>query len=145
MSVTDAPTLTSARSRQQQIARQFARDFLHIRKRVAAEGLLRRRYGYYALTALGILLALAGLATAFVLIGDSWWQLLVAAGLGVVLTQAAFVGHDAARMQVFNTGKRNQRASLVVANLVVGWRYGWRGHNDPTHHGHPSTVGPGRG
>ena len=141
MPVTDAPTLTSARSRQQQIARQFARDFLHIRKRVAAEGLLRRRYGYYALTALGITLALAGLATAFVLIGDSWWQLLVAAGLGVVLTQAAFVGHDAAHMQIFNTGKRNEWASLVVANLVVGLSYGWWDHKHSKHHDHPNKVG----
>src|SRR5690625_662901 len=116
----------SPRERQQQLARQFAKDFLQIRKRVSAEGLLRRRYGYYALTALGITLALAGLAVAFILIGDSWWQLLVATGLGVVLTQAAFVGHDAAHMQIFTTGKRNEWASLVVANLVVGVSYGGR-------------------
>jgi hypothetical protein len=34
------------------------------------------------------------------LVGDSWWQLAVAAFLAVVFTQIGFLGHDAVNGQV---------------------------------------------
>ncbi|MGK4593743.1 hypothetical protein [Amycolatopsis sp. w19] len=42
------------------------------------EGLLDRRYGYYAAKISLTLLAFAGGCAAFVLLGDSWWQLVTA-------------------------------------------------------------------
>lgn len=133
--------VASARARQQQLARQFAKDFITIRKKVAAKGLLRRRYGYYATNAAILLVVLAGLGVAFAFIGDSWWQLLIAAALGIVLTQFAFIGHDAAHMQIFNDARRNEWASLGVANLVVGLSYGWWDRKHSAHHDHPNKVG----
>lgn len=137
MTVTQFP----GRAAQQKISREFAKDFLAIRKKVAASGLLRRRYGYYATTASILLAVLAGLAVAFAFIGDSWWQLLIAAALGVVLTQFAFIGHDAAHMQIFNDARRNRWVSLGVANLVVGLSYGWWDSKHSKHHDHPNKVG----
>lgn len=133
--------MLDARNRQRQLSRDFAKDFLAIRKKVAAAGLMKRRYGYYGTTLGVLLLALAGLGVGFALIGNSWWQLLIAAGLGVVLTQFAFVGHDAAHMQIFNDPRKNEWASLGVANLMVGLSYGWWDHKHSKHHDQPNKVG----
>lgn len=104
-------------------------------------GLLHRAQGYYLWT-LGILAAaLGGLVTAFVLLGDSWFQLLVAAGLGLVLTQFAFVAHEAAHRQVFASNTTNDRAGRFLANVVVGISYTWWMHKHTRHHGNPNQVG----
>jgi len=137
----DAHAPGNAREQHRARVRQFTKDFLALRRKVNSAGLLRRRYGYYATTVGLLFVALAGLGVAFVAIGDSWWQLAVAAGLGVVLTQFAFVGHDAAHMQIFNDSRRNELASLGVANLVVGLSYGWWQHKHSAHHDHPNKVG----
>jgi fatty acid desaturase len=58
----------------------------------------------------GITLALGGLITGFILLGDSWFQLLMAAGLGIILTQYAFLAHEASHRQIFTSGKLNDIA-----------------------------------
>ena len=44
------------------------------------------------------------------MVGDSWWQLAVAAFLAVVFTQIGFLGHDAGHRQIFGS----RRASYVA-------------------------------
>jgi fatty acid desaturase len=108
---------------------------------VRQAGLLQRRRGYYlirmALT--GVLLAAAG--TAFALIGESWWQLLLAAAFAVLFTQVGFLGHDAGHRQIFASKKANDLAGLVQANLIVGLSYGWWIDKHNRHHAHPNTEG----
>jgi hypothetical protein len=72
-------------------------------RRVKAAGLLERRFGYYLtkVAVTGGLLAAAW--TVFVVLGDSWRQLAVAAVaafLAVVFTQIGFLGHDAGHRQI---------------------------------------------
>lgn len=119
-------------------------DFAEISNRIQAAGLMRRRYGYYWAKLVGMVAVYAAFVTAFVLIGDSWWQMLMAALLAVILTQTAFLGHDAAHRQMFRSGKWNEWVSLVVANLFVGLSYGWWQHKHTRHHGNPNkeTVDP---
>jgi len=78
-------------------------------------GLMRRRYGYYWTKLIGAVVVLAGWVAAFIAVGDSWWQLANAAALAVVMTQIAFLGHDAAHRQIFKTGRWNDWVSLIVA------------------------------
>jgi fatty acid desaturase len=116
-------------------------EFADLSRRVQDAGFMRRRYGYYwtkfaLMTAAG--LALAG---AFVWIGDTWWQMLTAVALGVFMTQLAFLGHDAAHRQIFVSGKWNEWASLVLANLYVGLSYGWWQHKHTRHHANPNKQG----
>jgi fatty acid desaturase len=59
-------------------------------------GLLKRRIPFYAFLFSGLVLALGGLCAGFFLLGSSWFQLLIAAVLGIVLTQFAFMAHEAA-------------------------------------------------
>jgi fatty acid desaturase len=114
--------------------------FLQLSTRVQAAGLMRRRHGYYWTTFVLLTAALAGLVAAVVLVGDSWWQLVVAAGLAVVLGQVMFLGHDAAHRQIFASGRWNDWASLVIANLYAGMSYGWWQHKHSRHHAKPNQI-----
>ncbi len=116
-------------------------DFAELSRRVQDAGLMRRRYGYYWTKFALMTLAGLALAGAFVWIGDSWWQMVTALALAVFMTQLAFLGHDAAHRQIFVSGKWNEWASLVIANLYVGLSYGWWQHKHTKHHANPNKEG----
>jgi hypothetical protein len=91
-------------------------DYAQLSRRVRRAGLLDRRPAYYtAKIALNLVLLAAGW-TAFVLLGDSWYQFVVAAWLALVAGQVAFVGHDAGHRQIFRTRRPNDLVGLVHAN-----------------------------
>lgn len=104
-------------------------------------GLLRRRRGFYYAVFAALVVALGGAITGFVLLGDSWYQLLIAAALGIILTQIAFVTHEASHRQVFESGKANDRAGRWLAAGVVGISYHWWMHKHSRHHAKPNQVG----
>jgi fatty acid desaturase len=61
--------------------------------------------------------------------------------LSVLLTQTAFLGHDAAHRQIFRSGKWNDWVSLIIANLLVGISYGWWQNKHTRHHAKPNQEG----
>ncbi|KRC90271.1 delta fatty acid desaturase [Terrabacter sp. Root85] len=115
--------------------------FTALTRQVHDLGLMRRRYAYYWTRLVGAVVAMAGWVLIVVCIGDSWWQLAPAAVLAVLMTQIAFLGHDAAHRQMFRSGRLNDWVSLVVANLLVGISYGWWQSKHTRHHGNPNKVG----
>jgi fatty acid desaturase len=116
-------------------------DYADLLRRVKDAGLLDRRPGYYA-TKVAVTGALfAGGWAAFVILGDSWWQLVVAAFLAFVFTQIGFVGHDAGHRQIFNSKRANYLVGLVHGNLAIGLSYGWWVDKHNRHHAHPNTEG----
>lgn len=100
-----------------------------------------RRPGWYVARAGALLAGFAGATALLVTLGSSPWQVAVAALFGVLFTQAAFFGHDAAHQQVFSTGRRNERLSRIVANLVVGLSHEWWARKHGKHHANPNQVG----
>ncbi len=108
---------------------------------VREAGLLRRRTGFYWMMFSLNTLALAGVAIGFVLLGDSWYQLILAAALGVILTQYAFLAHEASHRQVFESGKVNDIAGRTIANLFVGISYSWWMTKHSRHHANPNIIG----
>ncbi|WP_207457702.1 fatty acid desaturase family protein [Herbiconiux sp. SYSU D00978] len=116
-------------------------EFTELARLIRERGLLRRRYGYYWTKLVGVPVVLAGSLTAFVLIGDTWWQLVTAAVLAVVFTQIAFLAHDAAHRQIFVSGKWNEWVSLVLGDLFIGMSYGWWQHKHTRHHANPNKEG----
>jgi fatty acid desaturase len=100
-------------------------------------GLLRRRYGYYAVTVIVTLAALAGTWALFVALGDSWWQLGVAALLAVVFTHVAFLGHDAGHKQIFRSKWANDSLGYL-AGALVGLSFGWWMGKHNRHHANPN-------
>ena len=115
------------------------RAFMEVSHLVKAEGLLRRARWYYIL--LGVVLALvsAACAAAFVLLGDSWLQLIVAGVSGLVLTQIAFVAHEAGHRQVLAGGRSNTLLARVLAGMI-GLSYSWWETKHTRHHGNPNRV-----
>ncbi len=116
-------------------------EYSALLRTVRDAGLLRRRTGFYYLVFSLITLALGGAITGFVLLGNSWYQLLMAAALGIILTQYAFLAHEASHRQVFESGKANDLAGRTLANLFVGISYSWWMTKHSRHHANPNIVG----
>jgi fatty acid desaturase len=112
-------------------------DFAELSRWVKKAGLLRRRYGYYAARiAVNVLLLAAG-GVAFVLLGDSWWQLLTAVFLAVVFTQFGFMGHDAGHRQIFASGRANDVMGYTHG-AITGFSYQWWVGKHNRHHANPN-------
>jgi fatty acid desaturase len=107
-------------------------------RQVKAAGLLERRVGYY-LTRIAVT---GGFFIAawivFAVLGDSWWQLTVAASLAAIFTQIGFLGHDAGHRQIFRSKRANDLVGLVHGNLAIGLSYGWWVDKHNRHHAHPN-------
>ncbi len=121
--------------------RTTANDFTELARAVGDSGLMRRRYGYYWTRLIAAPLAIGVALAAFVLIGDTWWQLFTAAALAVIFTQVAMLGHDAAHRQIFRSGRWNDWVTLIIGNLLVGMSYGWWQHKHTRHHANPNKIG----
>jgi fatty acid desaturase len=116
-------------------------EYSTLLRTVRDAGLLRRRRGFYAVVAAVLAVALGGTVTGMVLLGDSWLQLLMAGALGIILTQCAFLAHEASHRQVFESGRANDRAGRTIANLVVGISYSWWMTKHSRHHANPNVLG----
>ncbi|MGW5685045.1 fatty acid desaturase family protein [Nonomuraea sp. NPDC003754] len=136
--MTDVPVTVEARGS----------DFARLARKINEAGLLDRRPLYYTLRLSLVGLFFAGGWVAFVLVGDSWWQLLVAFALALAFAQVALAAHDLAHRQVFRTRRPSEFAGRLVGNLLIGMGYGWwtdkhtRHHANPNHEDHDPDVSP---
>ncbi|MFE9022712.1 fatty acid desaturase family protein [Streptomyces sp. NPDC007808] len=114
--------------------------FTELLKRVKDEGLLDLDPRYYAgRLALNTALLVGGLV-AFFLIGDSWWQLLVALWMGLCGGQSGFMWHDAGHKAMFRNKKAASAVGYLHANLVNGVSYGWWVNHHNKHHSNPNHL-----
>ena len=118
-----------------------ARAYTQVSQVAKELGLLRRAPVFYSLVGGALVLAFAGCIAGFVLLGHSWFQLLIAAALGIVLTQVAFLAHEAAHRQILTSGKANDRLARILAAGVVGISYSWWDSKHSRHHANPNRVG----
>jgi len=119
----------------------MTRAYTDVSQVVRESGLLSRARMFYALVGFVIALGFAGCITGFVLFGDSWFQLLIAGALGLLFTQVAFLGHEAAHRQILASGPANDRLARILANGVVGMSYSWWSTKHTRHHANPNRVG----
>jgi fatty acid desaturase len=108
--------------------------------RVHAAGLMAPRQDYYTWKIAANLALAAGCWTAFFLVGDSWWQVLVAVALGLSFVQSGFLGHDVGHRQVSRTRRRQHMLGLVHLNLLIGAAYGWWVNHHNRHHSDPNNL-----
>jgi len=137
----NAPEAAPGRRAPARPGREVNSDFTELARLIQASGLMRRRYGYYWAKLIGLPLLVIAVFAAFVAIGDTWWQLVTAVVLGILFTQVAFLGHDAAHRQIFVSGKWNDWTSLVIGDLFIGMSYGWWRHRHTRHHANPNKLG----
>ncbi|MFD3442456.1 acyl-CoA desaturase, partial [Streptomyces sp. NPDC058685] len=95
-------------------------DFARLSRKIADAGLMGRRPGYYAARIASVAALYVGGWVAFVLVGDSWWTLAVAAFLAVVFGQVALLAHDVAHRQVFRLRKASERTGRIAGNAGIG-------------------------
>ena len=108
---------------------------------IRSAGLLERSRVFYYSVFATLVVALGGAITGFLLLGNSWFQLIIAGALGIIFTQFAFLGHEASHRQVFVSGRANDRAGRVLASGVVGMSYSWWMNKHTRHHANPNTIG----
>ncbi len=90
---------------------------------------------------MALILAFGGAITGFILLGNSWFQLLIAAAFGILFTQVAFVAHEAAHKQIFSSGPANERLARILGNGIVGMSVSWWSTKHTRHHANPNRVG----
>ncbi len=115
--------------------------FRELAMRARAAGLMDRRSEYYAVKIALTVAAFAAGWAAFVVVGNSWATLGLAAFLGAIFTQLCFIGHDAGHQQVLSSRRANRYLGLVVANTLTGLCYGWWVPKHNAHHAHPNEAG----
>ncbi|MDF1479910.1 acyl-CoA desaturase [Leifsonia sp. H3M29-4] len=115
-------------------------EFSALLHTVRDAGLLRRRVGFYVAVFAGITVAMAAAWAGLVLLQDTWYVLIIAAVMGALFTQYAFITHELAHRQVFTSGKTNDFAGRFMADLVVGISYSWWMSKHTRHHANPNTV-----
>ncbi|RKN10981.1 fatty acid desaturase family protein [Streptomyces radicis] len=113
-------------------------DFARLSRRITEAGLLRRRPGYYAVRLSLVAAAFLGAWGAFAALGDSWWQLGVAAFMALAFGQSALVMHDLAHRQIFAGRRPSETWGRLFGNLGVGLSYGWWMNKHTRHHANPN-------
>jgi fatty acid desaturase len=118
-----------------------ARAYTQVSQVARETGLLQRARWFYALVGGALAVAFGGAITGFILLGDSWFQLLIAAALGLIFTQVAFLAHEAAHRQILVSGPANDRLGRILAAGVVGISLSWWNNKHNRHHANPNRVG----
>ncbi|MGW2826674.1 fatty acid desaturase family protein [Streptomyces sp. NPDC001443] len=140
--MTTLPDLTVATTtstvRRRGSAPDAGSDFARLTQRITEAGLLRRRPGYYTVR-LGLVTGLLAAGwTTFVVLGDTWWQLAVAAVMALLFGQVALVAHDLAHRQVFRRRRPSEIWGRLYGNLGIGMSYGWWMNKHTRHHANPN-------
>jgi fatty acid desaturase len=141
MPVTAATVPPSTRAGVPRAENRVTHTYTALAQQVRALGLQSRARWFYALLFGGLMLALGGTVTGIILLADSWLQLLMAGALGVILTQLAFLGHEASHRQVLTSGSANDRLGWLLATVLVGISYSWWMDKHNRHHGNPNKLG----
>ncbi len=115
--------------------------FAQLSREVREQGLFTRRGRYYAVKIPATVGALGFLFGVVVILGDSWWNLVVAVGIAFVLVQIGFLGHDAGHRQVWSRRNANDAVGLALANLLSGFSFGWWLSKHSRHHAHTNLEG----
>ena len=118
----------------------IARAYTRVAEVVRESGLLRRAPWFYTWVAAAITTLFGGAVAGFILLGDSWFQLVIAAAFGIIFTQIAFLAHEAAHRQILAHGPKNDRLARVLAGLI-GMSYSWWDSKHSRHHSNPNRIG----
>jgi fatty acid desaturase len=114
--------------------------FEDLAARVRRAGLMDARNDYYAFKIASNLLLMAACWVALFALGDSWWQLVVAAGLAVAFVQTGFIAHDVGHKQVSKARSASELLGMLHMNLLMGTAYGWWVNHHNRHHSNPNNL-----
>ncbi len=128
---------------------RYVSRFTDLMQEVRDVGLLRRRYAYYWAQIAVAVGSFVALWVGFFLLGNSWFQLILAGALGALVTQFGFLGHDAAHRQMFVSSTWNAWTARILAGGFAGLSFTWwrakhnLHHKAPNLEGYDPDIGPG--
>ncbi len=141
MSGSVLPSPSALRARKRAETNPVTRTYTALSQTAREQGLLARAHGFYLAVFVALVLAFGGAVTGFLLLGDSWLQLLMAGALGLIFTQFAFLGHEASHRQILKSGPANDRVGRILATFFVGISYSWWMNKHNRHHANPNKIG----
>ncbi|WP_422936565.1 fatty acid desaturase family protein [Sinomonas sp. P47F7] len=118
----------------------LTKAYLELSQTVREKGLLGRTPWFYSMVGGVLAVGLAGCVTGSILLGESWFQLLIAAALGILFTQVAFLAHEAGHRQILAGGRANDHLARILG-AAVGMSYSWWDSKHSRHHANPNKVG----
>jgi fatty acid desaturase len=122
-------------------SQEFTSRYTDLAREIRESGLLDRCYRYYWTQIAVWVSAFVALWAGFVLLGASWFQLILAAALGFVVTQFGFLGHDAAHRQMFVSPGWNAWTARILAGAFAGLSFSWWRVKHNKHHKGPNKEG----
>jgi fatty acid desaturase len=129
-SVTTLPSLTEQKAQWEQL-----------NNLIKGANLLDRRYAYYAIKSLVVVILLVGCVAEMVLLsGSILMDLGAALLLGFVSTQYGLLAHAAIHGQIFNANRKNQIAGHVFGFGIGFSQSWWRWKHNFLHHGSPNKL-----
>ncbi len=107
---------------------------------IRESGLLNRRYAYYWTRIWAAIAAFVLIWVVVFTLGNSWFQLVCAGVLGIVIAQFGFLGHDGAHRQIFRSASWNDWTSRLLSAVFAGLSYGWWKTKHNRHHAAPNQI-----
>ena len=120
---------------------EYVETYRRLSTTVHDAGLIRRRRGFYWVRIIGWVLALSVMLVMVVMLGSTWYQLIIAALIGIVMAQLALLSHEAAHREIFGSRAWNEWMARVLSGLLGGLSHGWWMAKHNTHHAHPNNEG----
>lgn len=115
--------------------------YAELSRTVRSAGLLEKRPVYATVKIATTAAVFVGGWVVFAFLGNTWYQLILAAFFAFMFTQVAFIGHDAGHRQIFRSRRASEILGILHGNLGVGLSYGWWVTKHNRHHSHPNTEG----
>ncbi len=116
-------------------------QYAELKRLIKQNGLLDRQPAYFA-GKISLTLGLLAVSLTLLLIFDNpWLQLLNAAYLAFVFVQISLLAHDCGHRQFsFHASRKNDWATLIFGNLLLGVSRQWWIDKHNEHHGHPNQI-----
>jgi fatty acid desaturase len=115
-------------------------EYAALKQLIKKRGLLEKQPVYYTFRiALLLALFLIGLVF-FLVVHNSWLQLINAVYMAFVFTQLGLLGHEAGHRQMFQRSWKHDLIGLIGGNLIVGMSYSWWMDKHNRHHSNPNQM-----
>src|ERR687892_718717 len=123
------------------VPRSRSNQYAELKRLIKQNGLLNPQPAYFG-GKISLTLGLLALSLTLLLILDNpWLQLLNAAYLAFVFVQISLVAHDCGHRQFsFHASRKNDWATLIFGNLLLGVSRQWWIDKHNEHHGHPNQI-----
>ena len=123
------------------VPRSRTNQYAELKRLIKHKGLLDQQPAYFVGKIFLTLTLLAVGLTLLLILENTWLQILNAAYLAFVFVQISLLAHDFGHRQFsFRDSWKNDWATLILGNLLLGVSHQWWIDKHNEHHGHPNQL-----